>query len=80
MSFIQRWDAKEIKAQLDSCAFQLNNGYNDGFTQWGCKKDLLDIKYHLDELLRNSAKFAGENEYIQEKEKQRAWNILQENK
>lgn len=77
MSFIQRWNADDIKQQLARCAGQMNNNYNDGFTQWGCKKDLLDVKYYLDELLRKAPEFAGEAEYVQAQEQQRAWNILQ---
>lgn len=76
MSFIKRWDADKIISDLNACNAQLISPYNDGFTQWSCKEDLIRVKYALDEILENSPTFAPENKFIEEMEKQKTWKKL----
>ena len=76
MSFIKRWDADNIIRDLGACYAQVASGYNDGFTQWACKKDLIRVKYALEEMLENSPNFGGEDEFIAEMEKQKTWKKL----
>ncbi len=78
MSFVKRWELGNVQDQLSACANQMNSNYNDGFTQWHCKQDLLIVKYQLDELLRNSPTFAGEQEFIDQLDKQLVWKRLNE--
>ena len=76
MSFIQRWDVNRIVQELHSCASQVNNAYNDGFVSWGCKQDLYRVKFALEDMLRRCNTFAGEQEWLQEMEAKRTWEIL----
>lgn len=76
MSFIQKWDINNIFSQLQDCSAQVNCAYNDGFTAWRCKQDLLRVKYKLDEMLESSPKFAGEDTFIDELEQQKTWKVL----
>lgn len=78
MSFIKRWDVDDIQRQINACAAQVNNTYNDGFTAWYCKQDLIRVKYQLDEILRNATKFHGEDEFVAEIEKDLVWKRLNE--
>jgi hypothetical protein len=79
MGFVKRWDAEAIKSQLTRCAIEACSGYNDGYSQWNCKKDLLDIKYMLDDMLERIPTFSNlEDEYHEEREKERAWKVLNE--
>ena len=73
---IKRWGAADIKQRLNSCYVQAGSRYNDGFTAWDCKKDLIDVKYALDRLLEKCPTFAGESEYIEELENLKMWNKL----
>ena len=57
---------------------EVNSPYNDGFVQWTIKKDLLDIKFMLDEIVATSPSFSGEKEYLEEQAKQKTWKILNE--
>ena len=66
MSFIKRWDVGDIQRQISACASQVNSTYNDGFTAWHCKQDLLIVKYQLEEILRTAPTFAPEKEFIRE--------------
>jgi hypothetical protein len=79
MGYIKRWDVTDIKHQLGRCSAEMQYSGNDGFTQWDCKKELLEVKYYLDQLLHNSPTFSNlEESYILEKEKELAWKILNE--
>ena len=78
MGFQKRWDVGDIQRQLNACSAQMNSNYNDGFVQWHCKQDLLIVKYQLDELLRTAAKYAGEEEFIEQLDKQLVWKRLNE--
>lgn len=76
MGFQKRWELGNVQDQLSACAGQMNSHYNDGFTQWHCKQDLLVIKYQLDELLRNAPTFVGESEFVAELDKKVVWKRL----
>ena len=79
MSFIMKWGTDDILRQLRYCSAQMNSPYNDGFTGWACKKDLLTIQYELNELLRKSPNFSNvEDEFLEEQQKKHAWKVLNE--
>jgi hypothetical protein len=78
MGFMKRWDVGDLQRQVDACSAQMNSGYNDGFTQWHCKQDLLILKYQLDEILRTAPTFAGEEEFIKQLDKTIVWKRLNE--
>lgn len=80
MGFQIRWDKQQIESQLHRMANEVNSVYNDGFTAWEIKKDLLDIKFLLDDILKNSYTFIGEPAYIEELSKKQTWNILNDKK
>lgn len=78
MGFKITWDTKVIHSHLNKMALEINSPYNDGFTTWFIKKDLIDIKFALDEMLRQMPKYAGEEQYIEELAKQQTWKTLNE--
>jgi hypothetical protein len=79
MGYIKRWDVNDIKHQLNRCAAELYHNGNDGFTQWDCKKELLEVKYHLEDLLHRAPNFSGvEASYHEDKEKEQVWKRLNE--
>ena len=80
MGFIKRWDADQITRDLNSCYAQVASSYNDGFTAWTCKQDLYRIKFELDQMLADSPKFAGEQEWLDQqriqREQRQVWRTL----
>jgi hypothetical protein len=76
MSFIQRWDVNDILDQLRHCSAQTSSHYNDGFTAWHCKQDLIRVKYALDEMLESSPHFSVEDKFIEELEQEKTWKKL----
>ena len=77
MSFKINWDADRIISELRSCTAQAASSYNDGFSAWGCKQDLLRVKYALDEMLEQCPYFSDlETKFHEEMAKQKTWRTL----
>ena len=76
MSFIITWNAEKIISELRACTAQASSPYNDGFSAWGCKQDLLTVKYALDEMLSQCPSFAGEEKFHEEQSKKKTWKVL----
>lgn len=49
-----------------------------GFVNWLCKQDLYRVKFAVDEMLKNTGDFAGEQEWLEEQEKQQMWQTLKD--
>ena len=73
---IKRWSVEEIANQLRSCGYAMNDPYMDGFTTWGCKQDLYRIKFMLDEILESGPTYSGEQEWLEERAKEKTWKII----
>lgn len=76
MGFKISWDVPLILANLRRCAAEAASPYNDGFSAWHCKQDLLQVKYELDRMLRDLPHFADEDEWIRQQEKRDVWRCL----
>ena len=82
MSFVQRWKSTQIIQDLSACHAQVVSSYNDGFTAWACKQDLYRVKFELDQMLKDSPMFAGEQEWLEEQQRERdkrqTWRTLKQ--
>jgi hypothetical protein len=77
MSYIKRWDVDKIINDLRGAAAQVHSSYNDGFTAWACKEDLLTVKYAIDEMLEGAPYFSHmEDDFHKEKSKEKTWRAL----
>jgi hypothetical protein len=72
----QDWDVTDIIAQLRRCHRAASNSWDTGFVQWPCKQDLYQVKFVLDEMLKNTPTFSGEQEWLDQQSKQQVWNTL----
>lgn len=62
MGFKKSWDPDAICIQLSRMASECRSPFNDGFTAFEIKKDLLKVKHCLEDLLEICPTFAGEEE------------------
>jgi hypothetical protein len=76
MGFKKSWDVGNITSQIHTLSRECSSPHNDGYTAFGCKQDLYQIKEVIDAAIRNSPTFAGEQEWLQEQEKKRIIKIL----
>jgi hypothetical protein len=66
-----------IRQELFKIFHEIQDDYNDGFTQWEYKKVLIDVKYILDDMLNISSKFGAiEADYLKDKEQKKLMDIL----
>jgi vancomycin permeability regulator SanA len=78
MGFRKPMDYNAVSHQIYMSGVELNSPRNDGFVQWEIKKDLLRLKFLLDEILKDSPEFVGEPEFLQEQSKKQMWRALNE--
>lgn len=50
--------------------------YNDGFVTWGIKQDLYQLKWMLDEMLKECPTYAPEQEWLKEQEQKKIIRYL----
>jgi hypothetical protein len=70
------WSIEDIANQLRALSRECSSPYNDGFTAFELKKDLYQIKFIIDDALKTTPEFNGEQEWLTEQEKKRIIKIL----
>lgn len=76
MGYKHRYDIMEAYTQIRAAASELNDPRNDGFVCWGVKQDLYQLKWFLDDVLKNSSTFGPEEEWLREQEQKRIIRYL----
>lgn len=76
MGYKHRYDIMEAYSQIRSAAREVNDPRNDGFISWGVKQDLYQLKWFLDDILKNSSTFGPEEEWLREQEQKRIIGYL----
>ena len=76
---IKNWSVSEIKTEISKISWAESDPRMDGFVTWGCKQDLYEILWFVEDKLRRCSTYAGEKDFILEHEKTETWRILNEN-
>jgi hypothetical protein len=50
--------------------------YATGWNNWPCKQDLYRVKFAVDEMLKKTSTFSGEEEWLLEQEQEKIVKIL----
>jgi hypothetical protein len=72
------WDVDQVINQCQKMYFGANDPMMTGWNNWPCKQDLYRVKFAVDEMLSNTSKFTGEDEWLEEQAKLKTFNILKE--
>ncbi len=79
MGFKKSWDVNDITSQIHSLLRECNSPYNDGFTAWGWKQDLLILQQLINDAVRSSPNFgAMEEQWLKEQEQKRILKFLKD--
>lgn len=70
------WNVEKVISDCQRMYFAANDNYETGWNQWPCKQDLYRVKFAVDEMLANTCKFSGEQEWLDELEKEKMWKAL----
>ena len=76
MGFRKPMDYNSVHHQVYMAGVELHSPYNDGYTQWAIKQDLYRIKWLVDNILKDSPAFSGEEEFLKEHEQVVMWRTL----
>jgi len=71
MGFKKSWDVADISHHIYKMARECASPYNDGFTSFEIKKDLWDLKFIIDQSIKNTPTFSSEEQWLQDQEKKR---------
>lgn len=76
MGFRKPLEIDDVKMQLMRAHGSICSPYNDGFVGWATKQELYQIKFLLDEILKQQPTFSGEEEWLEEQHKKHMWSEL----
>ena len=75
---IKDWSLKDIKTEISKISWAESDPRQDGFVTWGCKQELYEILWYVEEKLRKCSTYAGEDDFLKEHDKEMTWRILNE--
>lgn len=78
MGYKHSYDTMIAIKEIRAAALECSNPRNDGFVSWGIKQDLYQVKWMLDDLLRNCPTFSPEAEWLKEQEQKKIIRILKD--
>jgi hypothetical protein len=78
MGYIKKWSVEDIARQINHAYYTCSDPRQDGFTTWGIKQDLYQIKWLIDEAIKKCPDFAPEAEWLREQEQKKIIKILKD--
>ena len=73
---IKDWNREKIEQEIWKIKFAATDPRMDGFTTWGCKQDLIRLKYYIEDALEDCSTYVGEQEFIDKLEAERTFREL----
>jgi hypothetical protein len=73
---IKSWNADQVISQCQKMHHGATDPYVTGWNNWPCKQDLYRVKFAVDEMLTNTSRFTGEEEWLKKQEQEKMWNRL----
>ena len=70
------WNVDHVIGECSKMYAGANDSYETGWNNWPCKQDLYRVKFAVDEMLKKTSGFAGEEEWLREQEAERIIKIL----
>ena len=70
ISMIIEWNKQMIKSEINKISFAESDPRMDGFVTWGCKKDLYELLWYVEDALEKCSDYATEEDYLKERDKQ----------
>ena len=79
MGYKHSYDIEQAYKEIRAAFGELNNSRTDGFVAWGIKQDLYQLKWVLDNLIKDSTSFGSvESEWLKEPEAKKLINYLKD--
>jgi hypothetical protein len=79
MGFKKSWDVSDITSQIHTLRRECSSPYNDGFTAWGCKQDLLILQELINNAVETAPNFGDlETDWLKIQEQKRIIKYLKQ--
>lgn len=75
---IRNWNADKIISEIQQIYLATTDPYMDGYVTWGCKQDLYRVKFALEDMLKKCPTYAGEEKWLEQRDKNLVWNTLKD--
>jgi hypothetical protein len=72
------WNVEQVIGACQRMYMGANDAHLTGWVNWPCKQDLYRVKFAVDEMLANTGTFAGEEEWLEQQEKEKMWEVLKD--
>jgi len=73
---IKDWNREKIEQEIWKIKFAATDPRMDGFVTWGCKQDLIRLKYYIEDALEDCSTYVGEQEFVDQLEAERTFKVL----
>ena len=75
---IKNWNVEQVISACQRMYMGANDHQMTGWVNWPCKQDLYRVKFAVDEMLLKTGTFAGEEEWLEQQEKEKMWEVLKD--
>jgi hypothetical protein len=72
------WNVNQVIGECQKMYHGATDPYVTGFVNWPCKQDLYRVKFAVDEMLAKTSTFSGEDEWLEQLEKEKVMRILRD--
>ena len=73
---IKDWSLPQVKENVDKISWGESDKHMDGFVTWGCKQDLYQILWYVEDALDKCSTYEGEQEYTKRRDQQKILQAL----
>lgn len=70
------WSVSDIIQEINKIKRAENDPMATGFETWGCKQDLYQILWHLEDCLSRCSTYSGEDDFLKKHDKEKTWRCL----
>ncbi len=79
MGYKHSYDIISALQQIRAAAAECSDPRNDGFIAWGVKQDLYQLKWFLEDVMKNCPEFGStESDWLREQEQKKIIKILKD--
>lgn len=76
MYMIKDWNKTDICSAIQRITFAATDPRQDGYVSWGCKQDLYEILWFVEDELEKCSTYVDEDEYVKRREQNKLLKAL----
>ena len=76
MYMIKDWNKTDICSEIQRITFAATDPREDGYVSWGCKQDLYEILWFVEDELSKCSTYVDEKEFVKRREQNKLLKAL----